>query len=125
MDLDAFESRLNEVEVAIYGTAPHERFSSKLSNIIALYQTNSVVTNDIHSLLNSFSTVITNKRTSIEQLTQRISELIHDKKHIEQLVRSIETILAHEHVVSCINTRFIISFICYYSLRYMQIMIFQ
>ena len=112
MDLDAFESRLNEVEVAIYGAATHERLSLKLSNIIDFYQANSAVTNDIHSLLNSFSTVISNKRTSVEQLTQRISELIHDKNHIEQLVRSVEIILAHEHVVSFINTRSIISFNC-------------
>ena len=57
------------------------------------------MTHEIDSLMTTFSTVIMNKRTSIDQLTQRIYELIQDKSHIEQLVRSVEAILAHEHVV--------------------------
>ena len=108
MDLDAFESRLNQLEGAIYGAAPPERLALRLSNIVDSYHANSAATNDMHSLLNTFSTLISNKRTSIEQLTQRLTERIHDKSHIEQLVRSVEIILAHEHVVRSACTHSII-----------------
>jgi len=118
MELDSFESRLTQVEGinslnllltrllirslfqdSMYGSTQPQALYTRLSNIVESHKSYTSMTHELDSLMTTFSTVIMNKRTSIDQLTQRIYELIQDKSHIEQLVRSVETILAHEHVV--------------------------